>query len=100
MTTLKFHNPTSETQRFELEGKVYEVPAGGDVDVPSRLAYCLQHLHGCGHKTGACATTGRCHDLANAPPKAVIVGGLAPGLVHEHQKYPAWRPSLPRVVRD
>jgi hypothetical protein len=36
-----FRNPTEHTLRFEIRDLVYEVPPGGECDVPPNLAYVV-----------------------------------------------------------
>lgn len=42
---MKFVNLTQKDLAFEIHGKHYSVPVGGECEVPDRVAYCVK-LHG------------------------------------------------------
>lgn len=39
---MKFVNTATHDLRFDLDGKLYEVPVGASCDVPDRISYAVQ----------------------------------------------------------
>jgi hypothetical protein len=90
MNMTKWHNPLHTEQRVTLAGREIVIPAGGSAEIDPRFDSAI-HAVVCGHQHPRCSVRGICSDLGNAPATAMVVGGLAPLLVREGQKYGASR---------
>jgi len=98
MATTKWINPTAHTMRATLAGEEVVFPPGEVVEVDSRHSAALRVLHGCGHRSEPCFSTGKCHRQSEAQ-HGTVVGGICPALLlADGQKYAPYTPKAAAAI--